>query len=269
MEIEKTNLEFEDKEINELILQLNRLHNSQQQDFANLCYTVYKIDCWFEDNPDCLLKAKSSPDYYNKKELFKALNLKNKQVNRYCACYEKFMTLDDVGSKLKEPFVSFTSSKLFELLPLGTEKLIEFLNNGQLSPTMTVKEIREFLKTIEEKEETEENVDELEIKNFEENFIVLKNDTARKDFLDNYMSWGLWFEEPRLKLKYYRCKIGEMVLVAVQGFYKSYSSDKDFENVHFCYLNDAGLLCFAFPFTYNQIFAKMKAIEDKRVYLFN
>lgn len=267
MEIEKTSLEFDDKEINELILQLNRLHNSQQQDFANLCYTVYKIDCWFEDNPECLLKSKLN-EYYNKKQLFNSLGLKKSLVTRYCQCYEKFMTLSsDVGTKLKEPFVSFTSSKLFELLPLGTEKLIEFINNGQITPQMTVKEIREFLKSIEEKTEITEDVDDEE-KNFEENFIILKNDTARKDFLDNYMSWGLWFEEPRLRLKYYRCKIGEMVLVAVQHFYKLYS-DKESYDVSFFRLNDVGSLSVSYSMPETELLSKMKAVQDKKVYLFN
>lgn len=269
MELEKIKLEFEDAEINQLIHVLNRLHVNQQRDFATLCHTIYKIDHWFEDNPDCLLKAKECPDYYNKKELFKVLGFKRRQVDKYCQCYQKFVTLADVGSKLKEPFVSFTSSKLFELLPLGTEKLVEFINNGQLSAEMTVKEIREFLKSVDEKETLDEEPEDEKTNTSEEDyFLVLKNDTMRKDFLENYKTWGLWFEEPRLKLKYYRCRIGKEILVAVRSFIKSYSSDNDFENVTFSYLNTAGSLVVGFSMGYSEIFAEMKKVSDKKVYLF-
>ncbi len=269
MELEKIKLEIEEKEINQLIEKLNKLHNSQQQNFAELCYTVNKIREWFVDNPDCLVKAKYGADYYNGKELFKMLGFTNKQVNRYCACYQKFIEVDDVGSKIKEPFVSFTPSKLFELLPISCDKLVEFINKGQLSADMTVKEIREFLKSFDVVEESTEEEQEETAPLEEENYIVLKNDTARKDFLENYKTWGLWFEEPRLRLKYYRCKIGEMVLVAVLSYYKAYSNNEDYETVSFCYLNDCGSLKFSYPFTYNQVFEKMKAVPDKRVYLFN
>ncbi len=268
MELEKVKLEFEEVEINQLIEKLNKLHNNQQQDFAELCYTVDKIRSWFVDNPDCLVKAKYGADYYNGKELFKMLGFTNKQVNRYCSCYQKFMILDDVGSKLKEPFVSFSPSKLFELLPLCVDKLVEFINSGQLSADMTVKEIREFLKSFDVVDETTEEVQEESILLEEENYVVLKNDTARKDFLDNYKTWGLWFEEPRLRLKYYRCKIGDIVLVAVLGYYKSYSGG-DYENHHFLKLNDAGSLSVGYEMSFNDIFSKMKAVPDKRVYLFN
>ncbi len=272
MELEKVKLEFEEVEINQLIEKLNKLHNSQQQDFAELCYTVNKIREWFVDNPDCLVKAKYGADYYNGKELFKMLGFTNKQVNRYCACYQKFMELDDVGSKLKEPFVSFTPSKLFELLPLSYDKLVEFINNGQLSADMTVKEIREFLNSFDSVEDVSEEKQEESIPLEDENYIVLKNDTARKDFLENYKTWGLWFEEPRLKLKYYRCKIGTRILVAVFGMteeiYCYDSSRKIRETYKFFYMSENGEM-FLDPTCETAILKDMSVLSDKRVYLFD
>ena len=238
MELELKKLELEDTELATYVQKIAKCFNSQQVNFAELCYAVYKIDCWFEDNPDCVCKSKYDATYYDRKQLFKQLGFSNKQVNRYINCYQKFMTLDDVGSKIKEPFVSFSPSKLFELLPVSNSKLEEFISNGQISSSMTVKEIREFLKTIEEKEDCEA-LEENQVTSQEENFYVLKNDTARKDFLENYRSWGIWFEEPRLKLKYYRCRIGEKVLVAVlshSGYSKS-SEDDYCDVVNFHYLN--------------------------------
>lgn len=269
MELGWVKLEVNEVEINRLIDRLNKLHNSQQQDFAELCYTVYKIDCWFEDNPDVMLKDKYKSDYYNKKELFKMLGFKKSQVGRLCQCYQKFMTLiPDVGTKIKEPFVSFTPSKLFELLPLSYDKLVEFINNGQLSADMTVKEIREFLKSFDSIEDVSEEEQEENVSLEEENFIVLKNDTVCQDFLDNYKTWGLWFEEPRLKLKYYRCKIGEKILVAIcsNSGYCFQGGHSDVVNFH--YLNEEGSMML-YSETYNNLISNMKAVPDKRVYLFN
>lgn len=269
MDLEKINLEFDEEEINRLIKKLNDLYEHQQGNFATLCYTVYKIDCWFSDNPDCLLKAKYNADYYNKKQLFKSLGISNRLRERYINCFKKFMTQknDDIVAEIKEPFVSFTSSKLFELLPFSYDILVKFIDSGQLSANMTVKEIREFFKTLEEKEDSEEESTENFDPTENENFIVLKNDTARQDFLSNYKTWGLWFEEPRLGLKYYRCKIGNEIIVAVSGRSQLYK-DIIHDFVYYCELNSVGSLTVGYSLSDNQIFAKMKAVSDKRVYLF-
>ena len=272
MELELKVLDVEDSELSQYIKEITRCFNSQQVNFAKLCYAVYKIDCWFDDNPDCLCKSRYDGTYYDKKQLFKSLGFTKKQVNRYCSCYQKYMTLDDVGSKLKEPFLSFSPSKLIELLPISVDKNLEFISKGQLSPSMTVKEIREFLKSIDEKIDLlseDENV--LAIDFVEDNFLILKNDTARKDFLKNFKTWGLWFEEPRLKLKYYRCKIGDRVLVAISGktedvyYYDQTSKIIDTYKFYWMSANDE---LFLDPTCETAILKVMSSVEDKKVYLF-
>ena len=264
MELQYKNIEFEEEEINKLVKKLNELHKAQQNDFSTLCYTVYKINAWFLDNEDLVLKSKTN-DYYNSKQLFKQLGFTSKQVKRYCNCFTKYMILDDVGSKLKDVFKKFSESKLIELLPVEDSTLLEYLNNDDITAEMTVKEIRAFLKSKSEEdlnviEESELNTD------LEEKFLVLKNDQARKDFLDNYVSWGLWFEEPRLKLKYYRCKIGEKILVAISS-HSGYSYSGGYSDVvNFHYLNEEGTMSLYSQSEYNLI-SDMKAIEDKKVYL--
>lgn len=271
MELELKIVDVENEELSPYIKKLKNLFNVQQSNFAELCYTIYKIDCWFEDNPDIACKSKYDATYFNKKSLFKALGFSNKQVCRFCNCYQKFMTLDDVGSKIKEPFVSFTSSKLFEMLPVSIDKLIEFINNGQLSPRMTVKEIREFFKTTEEKEIFPENEESDNTTITEDYFLILKNDTARKDFLENFKTWGLWFDEPRLKLKYFRCRIGERVLVAVSGktedVYYYDQSTKVVDTHRFYWMSPAGEI-FLDPTCETAILKVMSSVEDKKVYLF-
>lgn len=269
-ELDLKMVDVENQELSQYLRKIIKLFHSQQSNFAELCYLVYKIDCWFEDNPDVACKSKWDATYYNEKSLFKSLGFSNKQVCRYCNCYQKFMTLDDVGSKIKEPFVSFAPSKLFEMLPVSTDKLIEFINNGQLSAEMTVKQIREFFKTVEEKEDVPD--EEISSENVEEDyFLVLKNDTARKDFLSNYKTWGLWFEEPRLKLKYFRCKIGDKVLVAISGKTETvyyYDQTTTVVDTHkFYWMSQDGEM-FLDPTCETAILKFMSAVEDKKVYLF-
>ena len=102
--------------------------------------------------------------------------------------------------------------------------------------------------------------------------MVLKNDTARRDFLQNFKTWGLWFEEPRLKLKYFRCRIGERVLVAVSGVTENinsyyYDQSKTVVESHkFCWMSKDGEL-FLDSTCETAILKEMSAVEDKKVYL--
>lgn len=265
MELQYNELEFNEEEINVLVKRLNDLHKNQQSDFANLSYTIYKIDCWFVDNTDIVLKSKTN-DYYDRKTLFKQLGFSNKQVRRYINCYQKYMTLDAGGSKLKDVFKRFSESKLFEMLPVNNETLFGYINSGDLKPTMTKKEIRAFLKSKSEESLESENVKEDVKIASNDKFLVLKNDQARKDFLENYLSWGLWFEEPRLKLKYYRCKIGEKILVAICS-HSGYSYRSDYSDVvSYHYLNEEGTMRLYLE-TEKNLIADMKLEKDKRVYL--
>lgn len=269
MELQYNNLEFNEEEINILVKRLNDLHKSQQSDFANLCYTVYRIDCWFADNEDVVLKSKTN-DYYNKKALFKQLGFTNKQVRRYINCYQKYMTLDDVGSKLLDVFQRFSESQLIELLPVEIEKLLDYISAGFIKSNMTIKEIRAFLKSKSESNSNSEETEEINIHN-DDDFLVLKNDQARKDFLENYLSWGLWFEEPRLKLKYYRCKIGEKILVVIAGKedWGSYYYGGNIHDSHkYFYMTENEELLLN-PTCSTAILKDMSALADKKVYLFD
>ncbi len=271
MEIEKLNLEFDNEEISNLIKKLNSIYNNQQFDFSNLCYTIYKIDCWFDDHPDEVILS-NTKDYFNKKKLFKTLGFTTKQINRYNKCYQRYMTLTDKGPILKEQYFLFTSSKLFEMLTIDIKLLDDLIIKGDISSSMTVKEIREYIKKLNEDTPLpEDDEDEAnQISTEEDKYYVLKNDTMRKDFLDNYKTWGLWFEEPRLKLKYYRCKFGDKVLVVINGIcdYGTYTYGERYkEDYKFYYMTPAGELVLD-PTCISQIIKDMSAVEDKRVYLF-
>ena len=42
------------------------------------------------------------------------------------------------------------------------------------------------------------------------------NDKNRREFLDTFEEWGLWFEEPRLGVKYYRCELPNRLQIIVE-----------------------------------------------------
>lgn len=267
MELQYNNLEFNEEEINVLVKHLNEFHKSQQSDFANLCYTVFKIESWFDDNPDVVLKSTKN-DYYNKKSLFKTLGFTINKKNLLINCYSKYMNLTDVGVKIKDVFKNFSESKLYELLPVENNVLMSYIEAGEINPDMTVREIRVFLKLKSAESKNFEEDNEIDVQN-EDYFLVLKNEQARKDFLINYMSWGLWFEEPRLKLKYYRCRIAEKILVVISGkedLGTNYNNRIQDSFKYFYMTSDNELLIN--PTCISQILKDMSAVEDRKVYLF-
>lgn len=123
---------------------------------------------------------------------------------------KRFCDTDNSGCmSIKPNFKSYSFSQLVEVLSVPDE-LLSFI-----SPEMTVKQIRLFKKektvqTSEQKYKSEEN------KGIER-FVVFKNDNERLDYLNKYDHWGLWFNEPRLNVNYYRTMLsnGDYIIASV------------------------------------------------------
>lgn len=121
---------------------------------------------------------------------------------------------------LKKEFELYNFTQLTEMLPIPNE-LLSFI-----TPDMTVKQIRDFKNTANSAvQSTEQKNSSLENKGIER-FIILKNDTERINFLKNYADWGLWFEESRLGIKYYRCLLnnGDYIIASVPNPYYFYDN---------------------------------------------
>lgn len=160
----KENIEFEDENLNILLKKLKSCYDKQQNNFAKLCHCIVKIHIYFENN---YFKAKDN-DYYNEKKLFAKFGFNRQAVSRYCQCFERFCCLSSSEENAKcsviDEFKGFSPSKLFELLPLSNSEVITYIKDGQIRPTMTVKEIRKYIKSLngENKEEkTEINEEEI------------------------------------------------------------------------------------------------------------
>lgn len=64
-------------------------------------------------------------------------------------------------------------------------------------------------------------------------FIILKNNDQRKDFIDNYTSWPVWIDQILTGERYYRYdlmdKVSIVVKVSRKHAWKSYKETKDYE----------------------------------------
>ena len=138
-------IEFKDKQLNELCHLFISIHYNNQNVFARTCFTIYSIWSYCKGN---YFQAKNN-EYYNSYKLLEKFGFDRKSVSRYKSCYEKFIqgtTIENVT--VKTYFYDFTPSKLFELLPLSYETLENAIDKHFITPEMTVKQIREYVKQM-------------------------------------------------------------------------------------------------------------------------
>lgn len=141
-------LMFEDTQLDNLVVNLNLIIKARQNNFADLCCCVAKIYYYCKENN---YKAKDN-EYYNATKLLGKFGFDRKAISRIVKCYEKFVTgsieCSAGGTNLKSDFFLFSPSKLFELLVVSNSQLYSDLDKGILSPSMTKKEIRNYVKSL-------------------------------------------------------------------------------------------------------------------------
>ena len=150
------NIEFENAHLTELIQKLKSAYYNRQNSFAELCTAVAKIYYYCKENS---YKAKDN-EYYDATKLLGKFGFQPRQFQRLVQCYEKFvmneLKNDDIVANLRPVFFPFSSSKLFELVSVSNEQLIQDIENKLITPDMTVKQIRQYVKKIKG-EENEKN----------------------------------------------------------------------------------------------------------------
>lgn len=167
------NLIFCDEKLNILIDKLNGVFLDKQKNFCQLCTTIYGILSYCKNlsyKVKCLNEGKI---YYSSYDILEKFGFDRKHISRYKQCYEKFIEITDVGEKIKDVFYGFSPSKLMELLILSEKQLEKDIKSNKLTSEMSVKQIREYVKSLKggEKEEnkvleectSEENDEELEM----------------------------------------------------------------------------------------------------------
>lgn len=148
----KSDLEFEDNELYWLVERLRENFNNSQLNFAKTCECIYNIWKYCKGN---YYKAKDN-EYYNSYKLLAKFGFDKKAVNRYKNCYERYV--HPQSCSLYPIYEDFTSSKLFELLVLSEDTVKNSIINGLVLPTMTVKQIREQIKTLKDGSDKAEKV---------------------------------------------------------------------------------------------------------------
>lgn len=146
----KSDLEFEDNNLYWLVERLRDCFYLDKNNFNSLCEAIYNIWSYCKGN---YWKAKDN-EYYNSYKLLEKFGFDKKAVSRYRLCYEKFVA-DNLMSKLVK---DFTPSKLFELLSLSQETISQLIEKQLITPTMTVKQIREYIKTLKDGSDKAEKV---------------------------------------------------------------------------------------------------------------
>ncbi len=202
----KCNLEFDDIELSGLVSALNISFDKQQDSFIYICRDVYKI--WSYCNHK-YWQSKNN-NYYNSYQLLAEFGFERMAVSRYKNCYEKFIVDNGTTFALSIPFLGFSPSKLFELLPLSQETAFDLIDKKLITPIMTVKQIREFVKTfingldkkekvVEDNTVTEEDIDSIPMaydptKHYDFDYF---KDLSKQQLINNI--WELQKEYERLK----------------------------------------------------------------------
>ena len=162
-----SDLELEDNELYWLVERLRDNFNDSQLNFAKTCECIYNIWKYCKGN---YYKAKDN-EYYNSYKLLAKFGFDKKAVNRYKNCYERYV--HPQSCSLYPIYEDFTSSKLFELLVLSEDTAKNSIINGLVLPTMTVKQIREHIKTLKDGTDKAEKVVEVANNDYNEEDIPM------------------------------------------------------------------------------------------------
>ena len=160
----------------------------------------------------CLIDLKSHCSdiwSYEKGRYCKDIYEVAKQVFNFCKTTTKNVIgiarkFGDYLCCLKKQYEPYTYKQLVVMLPLNDEQL------SQVNPLMSEQDIKSISKqgkiVGQLVDQNDENAETL-INKGVGNFLVLKNDTERLDFLKMYKCWGVWLELPELNLTFYKCDL--------------------------------------------------------------
>ena len=156
----KCDLDFDDMELSVLVSSLKNIFDKKQDNFVYLCKDIYRIWKYCKNR---YWKAKDN-EYYNSYKLLAKFGFDKKAVNRYKNCYEKFIVDNAQTTGFIIGLQDFSPSKLFELLPLSKDTVFDLVCNKKIiKPTMTVKEIREYVKTLKDGDKAEKVIEDTTI----------------------------------------------------------------------------------------------------------
>ena len=146
--------EFDDINLQTLINSLKKCYADNQSNFAKVAFLIWKISNDFGS-----YVIANDKKYYRASELLEMLGFDKAQVSRYKQSYTEFVQGSSIENvTLKEMYFGFSPSKLFELLKLSFRTRENAISKGIIRPDMTVKDIRDYVKFLENKNTKKETI---------------------------------------------------------------------------------------------------------------
>ena len=146
------------KELNKYLKKLNDCFKKDQNNFAELCFYVFKVHELFDwpNNPERYKKLyygglDSKQGRYTFDTIMREFGLDDSQVSRLINCYKNYVEVIEDKPKLKDVFFGFNKSKLITLLVVDTKQLELDIQNKVLRQDMSVIQLREYVKNYKAK----------------------------------------------------------------------------------------------------------------------
>lgn len=136
------------KQLSKLLKDLNKCYSKDMQSFAETCYVIKQIKILFDNFGTVNTSYVSDLHHtlYRFDDIMKGFGIDSSQSSRLLSCFDKYIELIDNKPKIKQIFLPFSKSKLFELIVVDTKQLEIDIVNKVLLPHMTVKSIRDYIK---------------------------------------------------------------------------------------------------------------------------
>lgn len=153
-------------EIMTLLRKINELISKDQENFIELCYYFKKLKEHFEsfDKRQKFMyynayENKNGRWYYEK--IIKEFGLSISTINKMIQVVNRFTEPErDVALKIRSVFSGYNKTKLFELLRLSDAQIQKAMEAEKITKDSSVLEIRQYIKSVKNGENTEKDLDE-------------------------------------------------------------------------------------------------------------
>lgn len=225
------------KDLNILIKKLDNCFKKDNDNFAEICFVVYRIKKLFDNYKQVYVYPHSIVSY-NFDTIMTGFGISKSESSRLLSCYNKFCCLSCSDEKtaicrIVDEFKGFSKSKLIELLVVDDDQLLQDLRTRVLKFDMSVSTIRKYVKNLQElkKQQAKSNQkqEETQEEQFNENEIPMAYNPQQHYDFDYFeeknksqllnMIWELQKEYEKLKTNFNKLKGG-----GINNYEKSNSS---------------------------------------------
>ena len=145
--------------LKEITSNINNCFTKRQENFKGLCYWLKELKLLFFGYKSYYngFNTVSGIRYSFERYCSELIGLDERYVNKCIQCYEKFMQVSKVGAgdslavEFIPGFEKFNKSKLFELLSVSNETLLDDISSGKLCPEMSRREVRSYVNALKGK----------------------------------------------------------------------------------------------------------------------